>query len=67
MKKHKISNLAGSVKILFVIGPEGGFTEKEEKTFLEHHFLPVSLGNTVLRTETASVFLMSVIRYLDMR
>ena len=54
-------------KILFVIGPEGGFTPEEEQTLMDNDFIPVSLGSSVLRTETASVFIMSVIRYLDMR
>ena len=65
--KKILSNRKGSAKMLFVIGPEGGFTDNEEEAFLEHGFLPISLGDTVLRTETASTFIMSVIRYLDMR
>ncbi len=65
--KKVLSNLSGSARILFVIGPEGGFTEQEENSLLEHDFIPVSLGDTVLRTETASTFIMSVVRYLDMR
>lgn len=65
--KKVLSNLAGSVKMLFVIGPEGGFTKEEENKMIECGFLPVSLGNSVLRTETASTFIMSVVRYLDMR
>lgn len=64
--KKLLSNLSGSAKILFVIGPEGGFTEKEEKMLLENGFISLSLGNSVLRTETASTFIMSVIRYIDM-
>lgn len=64
--KKVLSNLSESVRILFVIGPEGGFTEKEERTLLENEFLSLSLGNSVLRTETASTFIMSVIRYVDM-
>lgn len=64
--KKLLSNLSGSVKILFVIGPEGGFTKKEETTLLENGFISISLGDSVLRTETASTFIMSVIRYIDM-
>ena len=52
--------------MLFVIGPEGGFTKEEEQILTNNGFISVSLGNSVLRTETASVFIMSVIRYLDM-
>lgn len=38
-----------------LIGPEGDFSSKEIKTALEKGYLPVSLGNTRLRTETAAV------------
>ncbi len=64
--KKVLSNISGSAKILFVIGPEGGFTSEEEKEMTDNHFIPLSLGNSVLRTETASTFIMSVIRYIDM-
>lgn len=49
--------------ILFVIGPEGGFSEKEEEKLLKNGFLAISLGNNVLRSETASSFILSVIEY----
>lgn len=64
--KKVLSNLDGSVKMIFVIGPEGGFTDIEEKELIDNDFIPVSLGDSVLRTETASTFIMSVIRYIDM-
>lgn len=64
--KKVLSNVSSGVKMLFVIGPEGGFTKTEEQEFINNGFLSTSLGNSVLRTETASIFIMSVIRYLDM-
>lgn len=64
--KKVLSNLNRNAKILFVIGPEGGFSKEEEETFMKNGFTAISLGNSVLRTETASTFIMSVIRYLDM-
>jgi len=64
--KKVLSNLNRNVRMLFVIGPEGGFTEEEETKFIENGFISLSLGSSVLRTETASTFIMSVIRYLDM-
>ncbi len=64
--KKVLSNISSSAKMLFVIGPEGGFTKEEEQILTNNGFISVSLGNSVLRTETASVFIMSVIRYLDM-
>lgn len=40
---------------LLCIGPEGDFTPEEIALALEHDFIPVSLGETRLRTETAGV------------
>lgn len=40
---------------IILIGPEGDFTEEEIQKALSHHFTPVSLGNTRLRTETAGM------------
>lgn len=40
---------------LILIGPEGDFSVKEIQSAREHHFIPVTLGNTRLRTETAGV------------
>lgn len=53
--------------ILFVIGPEGGLSEKEEKLLLENGFEAISFGDNVLRTETASLFVLSAINYEFMR
>jgi len=41
--------------VIVCIGPEGDFTKKEIDTSLHNKFMPVSLGNTRLRTETAGV------------
>jgi 16S rRNA (uracil1498-N3)-methyltransferase len=37
------------------IGPEGDFTKEEIELAIKKEFLPVSLGETRLRTETAGV------------
>lgn len=41
---------------IILIGPEGDFTTWEIAQALQNNFMPVSLGNTRLRTETAGVF-----------
>ncbi|WP_299122679.1 16S rRNA (uracil(1498)-N(3))-methyltransferase [uncultured Winogradskyella sp.] len=38
-----------------LIGPEGDFSVKEIKMALQHNFIPVTLGDTRLRTETAAI------------
>ena len=65
--KKVLSNIKTGVTMLMVVGPEGGFTQQEEQILIDNGFIAVSLGSSVLRTETASLFLMSVIRYHDMR
>ena len=50
-------------KIIFLVGPEGGFDREEVTLAREHGFTPVSLGAAVLRTETVSIAVLSVIRY----
>lgn len=40
---------------IVLIGPEGDFSREEIQLALRHHFMPVSLGNTRLRAETAGV------------
>lgn len=40
---------------LILIGPEGDFTKDEIAAALSNNFIPVALGNTRLRTETAGV------------
>ncbi len=41
--------------ITLLIGPEGDFSEKEIKLAIENKYIPISLGNTRLRTETAAI------------
>ncbi len=42
--------------ITILIGPEGDFTAAEIQQALAHNFVPVSLGKSILRTETAALF-----------
>ena len=41
--------------VVICIGPEGDFSEAEIQLALQHKFIPVSLGSTRLRTETAGI------------
>lgn len=51
----------GESDILAVIGPEGGFTPEEEKKLKEFGAVKVSLTETILRTETASIAFASIL------
>jgi 16S rRNA (uracil1498-N3)-methyltransferase len=40
---------------IILIGPEGDFTPQEVELAIQNHFIPVALGDTRLRAETAGV------------
>jgi 16S rRNA (uracil1498-N3)-methyltransferase len=50
-------------KVVLLIGPEGGVTEKERALLLRSGFVPVILGKTILRVETAGILAVALIRY----
>jgi 16S rRNA (uracil1498-N3)-methyltransferase len=49
---------------LICIGPEGDFTTAEIELALQHNFIPVSLGETRLRTETAGIVAATLLRLM---
>jgi 16S rRNA (uracil1498-N3)-methyltransferase len=60
---HSYLNSVPSI-IAFAIGPEGGFSDKEVTLFLENGFRQFTIGDTVLRTETAALYCAAAIRIL---
>ena len=50
-------------KVAIVIGPEGGFSEDEVSYLQSIGFKNVSLGKRILRSETASMYLLSVLAF----
>lgn len=54
-RKSLKNELLQNKDITILIGPEGDFSVKEIETALQHNFIPVTLGNTRLRTETAAI------------
>ncbi|MCR5564217.1 MAG: RsmE family RNA methyltransferase, partial [Gammaproteobacteria bacterium] len=59
--KDKVLNAS---KIKIVIGPEGGITMDEFETLKANGFTPISLGNRILRSETATISLLSILNYI---
>ncbi|MCF0260811.1 MAG: 16S rRNA (uracil(1498)-N(3))-methyltransferase, partial [Erysipelotrichaceae bacterium] len=49
--------------VTIAIGPEGGFTEAEVEELEEEGFFACSLGDLILRAETAACYALSVIEY----
>lgn len=50
-----LHDLASDCNSLFVLGPEGGFTDREMATLTNADYIPVSLGKRILRWETAAL------------
>lgn len=67
MIKSVLSKASIRDKIIFVIGSEGGISEKEEELLVSSGFERVSFGDRVLRCETASLFILSAVNYEFMR
>ncbi|MEO7529875.1 MAG: RsmE family RNA methyltransferase, partial [Sediminibacterium sp.] len=53
--KQLIKHLPASNETQILIGPEGDFSPAEIRLALENKYLPISLGETRLRTETAGI------------
>lgn len=51
----------GAASMLVVIGPEGGFSLEEAESLINCGFHAVTLGNRILRAETAALYACSVI------
>ena len=51
-------------KAIILIGPEGDFSPDEIELALNNHFKPVALGETRLRTETATVVAATILKLL---
>ncbi len=50
-------------KIYVMVGPEGGFTEEEVNLAKGEGFVPVKLGQRILRTETAAITVVGILQY----
>jgi len=49
------NELKSNEDVTILIGPEGDFSINEIEMAIANNFIPVSLGNTRLRTETAAI------------
>ncbi|MBU2938698.1 16S rRNA (uracil(1498)-N(3))-methyltransferase [Lacinutrix sp. C3R15] len=64
-KKSLKSQLKPKQDITILIGPEGDFSVKEITLALQNHFIPVTLGETRLRTETAAIVACHSVAYTN--
>jgi len=61
--KDLLRSSSPAPEVFAMVGPEGGFTEREVKKAGEAGFLPVSLGRRILRAETAAITLVTILQY----
>jgi 16S rRNA (uracil1498-N3)-methyltransferase len=50
-------------KVFFIVGPEGGMSPPEVELAIKSGCVPVNLGQRILRSETASLCLLSILQY----
>jgi 16S rRNA (uracil1498-N3)-methyltransferase len=54
-----------SEKTTILIGPEGDFSSVEIKKALDKEFIPISLGESRLRTETAGLVAVNIVSFIN--
>ncbi|MDB5121101.1 MAG: rRNA ((1498)-N(3))-methyltransferase [Sphingobacteriales bacterium] len=65
-EKKEIKNIGSSKSnYLILIGPEGDFTSQEVELAIHKSFIPITLGNSRLRTETAALEACFEINFLN--
>ena len=64
-KKSLKSIVKPSEKVTILIGPEGDFSSDEIKKALFKNYIPLSLGNRRLRTETAALVAVSGVSFMN--
>ena len=64
-KKSLKMELKPQLETTILIGPEGDFSAKEIQQSLDHKFIPVSLGKSRLRTETAGIVAVHSVAFIN--
>lgn len=56
-----LSAAPGADEVSVMVGPEGGWVDHERRAAIDAGWLPVSLGPTILRAETAAIAALAVV------
>jgi 16S rRNA (uracil1498-N3)-methyltransferase len=63
LEQYRLAQNRAPRNVLWLIGPEGDFTQAEMGLSIASGFEPITLGPLVLRCETAAVYALSVLSY----
>ena len=63
-EKIDLKKIKDMTDINIFVGPEGGWSEKDKNIFTEHNIKSYSLGNFVLRAETASIAIVAALKII---
>lgn len=63
MFNYYLQNINNYAKIILVVGPEGGISEKEEALLNDNGFESVSFGDLIFRVETAAIYAASIFNF----
>lgn len=61
--KEILTESKGKQKVFSIVGPEGGLSQEEVDEAKRMNFIPVTLGERIMRAETASLCLLSILQY----
>ena len=62
--REVVKRIDAQAGMTLLIGPEGGFSEQEVTVAQAHGFLVAGLGQRVLRAETATLSVLTIIQHL---
>lgn len=62
-KENTLKKVLKNSNIMFIVGPEGGFEKTEEELLVDLGFIKTTLGENILRVETAPIYVLSILKY----
>lgn len=60
---HEYKNCECDKNVIILIGPEGGFSEREARDIKSAGGVSVSLGKRILKTDTAAISALAIVQY----
>lgn len=63
MFDYYLQNINNYAKIIMVVGPEGGISDREEEFLCNNNYNRVSFGDLIFRVETAAIYAASIFNF----